>query len=264
MIRNKLQNSELYLRVISSIIMIFLSTLLLVVGGKLFEISLLLLSAILAWEILGFGDNKNIIRILNASLFALSFATYIWYLPMLSLILLLIFLFFYKIVFNHEDFSKRAIYFIIILFSLVSLSNLRSDIGLIETFLVICCVISSDIGGYFVGRYVGGPKLWPVISPKKTWSGIVGGWILALITTFVFIFFSEKIEYYFLYFSIFIAIFSQFGDLFESSIKRSANIKDSSNLIPGHGGFLDRFDGMIGAFFAICVIFILNINNWIF
>jgi phosphatidate cytidylyltransferase len=261
---NKFQNSELYLRVLSSIIMIVLSTLLLVLGGILFEISLLLLAAILAWEILGFDDNKNKLKILNASLFAFSFATYIWFLPILSLIFLFIFLFYYKIIIKHEDFNKRAIYFIVILLSLVSLSHLRSDIGLIETIWVICCVISSDIGGYFVGRYVGGPKLWPVISPKKTWSGIIGGWILALSTTYVFIFFSANIEYSFLYFSVFIAIFSQFGDLFESSIKRSAKVKDSSNLIPGHGGFLDRFDGMIGAFFAICVIYILDIYNWIF
>ena len=67
---NKFQNSELYLRVLSSIIMIVLSTLLLVLGGILFEISLLLLAAILAWEILGFDDNKNKLKILNASLFA--------------------------------------------------------------------------------------------------------------------------------------------------------------------------------------------------
>ena len=70
---NKFQNSELYLRVLSSIIMIVLSTLLLVLGGILFEISLLFLAAILAWEILGFDDNKNKLKILNASLFAFSF-----------------------------------------------------------------------------------------------------------------------------------------------------------------------------------------------
>ena len=260
----RIQNSELYLRVLSSIIMIVLSTLILVVGGVLFKISLLILATIFAWEILGFDDNKKRIKILNASLFALTLATYIWFLPLLSLIFLFIFLFYYKIIIKHEDFNKRAIYFIVILLSLVSLSHLRSDIGLIETIWVICCVISSDIGGYFVGRYVGGPKLWPVISPKKTWSGILGGWILALITTFVFIFFWANIKYYFLYLSVFIAMSSQFGDLFESSIKRSAKVKDSSNLIPGHGGFLDRFDGMIGAFFAICVIYILEIYNWIF
>ena len=204
---NKIKNSELYLRVLSSIFMVVLSTLILVVGGILFEISLLILAAIFAWEILGFDDNRNRIKILNASLFALSFATYIWFLPMLSLIFLFIFLLFYKIIIKHENFTKRAIYFVVILFSLVSLSHLRSDIGLIETIWVICCVISSDIGGYFVGRYIGGPKLWPVISPNKTWSGILGGWILALSTTYVFMFFWSNIEYSFLYFSVFIAIF---------------------------------------------------------
>ena len=121
---NKFQNSELYLRVLSSIIMIVLSALLLVLGGILFEISLILLAAILAWEILGFDDNKNKLKILNASLFAFSFATYIWFLPILSLIFLFIFLLYYKIIIKHEDFNKRAIYFIVILLSLVSLSHL--------------------------------------------------------------------------------------------------------------------------------------------
>jgi hypothetical protein len=78
--------------------MIVLSTLLLVLGGILFEISLLLLAAILAWEILGFDDNKNKLKILNASLFAFSFATYIWFLPILSLIFLFLLQFFLSLV----------------------------------------------------------------------------------------------------------------------------------------------------------------------
>ena len=125
-------------------------------------------------------------------------------------------------------------------------------------------VIASDVGGYFVGRTVGGPKLWPIISPKKTWSGIIGGWMLTVIITYIFIIMFKEIEFYLLFFSIFISIFSQFGDLYESFLKRNAGLKDSSNLIPGHGGFLDRFDGMIGAFFAVFIINFININNWIY
>ena len=99
---------------------------------------------------------------------------------------------------------------------------------------------------------------------RWTWSGIIGGWLLTMIITYIFIILFKEIEFYLLFFSIFISIFSQFGDLYESFLKRNAGIKDSSNLIPGHGGFLDRFDGMIGAFFAVFIINFININNWIF
>ena len=88
--------------------------------------------------------------------------------------------------------------------------------------------------------------------------------MLTILITYFFVIFFEEIEFYLLVFSIFISIFSQCGDLYESFLKRNAGIKDSSNLIPGHGGFLDRFDGMIGAFFAVFIINFININNWIY
>ena len=82
--------------------------------------------------------------------------------------------------------------------------------------------------------------------------------------TYLFVYCFEQITHTYLYWSVFIAISSQVGDLYESALKRSAGIKDSSNLIPGHGGFLDRFDGMIGAFFAIFIIELFQINYWIY
>ncbi|MDB4071437.1 phosphatidate cytidylyltransferase [Amylibacter sp.] len=260
----KLKNSDLLLRVISSIVMIFLGAFFLGIGGTIFKIILILISAILAWEIFSFNHLHKHKRILTAIFFALIFATYILFSQILSLILLIIFLIFYKIIIKHNDYAQRSIYLIMIFFSLITLSDLRLEVGLVQTLWVICCVIASDVGGYFVGRTVGGPKLWPIISPKKTWSGIIGGWLLTIIITYIFIILFKEIEFYLLFFSIFISFFSQFGDLYESFLKRNAGIKDSSNLIPGHGGFLDRFDGMIGAFFAVFIINFININNWIF
>jgi phosphatidate cytidylyltransferase len=260
----KLKNPDLFIRVISSIVMIFLGAVFLGIGGTLFKTILILISAVLAWEILSFNNLHKQTRILTALLFALIFATYILFSQMLSLILLIIFLIFYKVIIKHIDYTQRAIYLVLIFFSLITLSDFRLEVGLVQTLWVICCVIASDIGGYFVGRAVGGPKLWPIISPKKTWSGIIGGWMLTIIITYIFIIMFKEIEFYLLFFSIFISIFSQFGDLYESFLKRNAGIKDSSNLIPGHGGFLDRFDGMIGAFFAVFIINFININNWIF
>jgi phosphatidate cytidylyltransferase len=260
----KLKNSDLLLRVISSIVMIFLGAVFLGIGGAIFKIIIVLISAILAWEILSFNNLHKHIRILTALFFALIFATNILLSQILSLILLIIFLIFYKVIIKHNDYTQRAIYLVLIFFSLITLSDFRLEVGLVQTLWVICCVIASDVGGYFVGRTVGGPKLWPIISPKKTWSGIIGGWLLTMIITYIFIILCKEIEFYLLFFSIFISIFSQFGDLYESFLKRNAGRKDSSNLIPGHGGFLDRFDGMIGAFFAVFIINFININNWMF
>jgi phosphatidate cytidylyltransferase len=260
----KLKNPDLLIRVISSIVMIFLGAVFLGIGGTVFKTILILISAILAWEILGFNYLHKHIRILTALFFALIFATNILFFQIISLILLIIFLLFYKVIIKHNDYTQRAIYLVLIFFSLITLSEFRLEIGLVQTVWVICCVIASDVGGYFVGRAVGGPKLWPIISPKKTWSGIIGGWLFTMIITYIFIILFKEIEFYLLFFSIFLSIFSQFGDLYESFLKRNAGIKDSSNLIPGHGGFLDRFDGMIGAFFAVFMINYININNWIF
>lgn len=260
----KYKKSDLFLRVLSSIIMLFLGAFILCVGGTTFVIILTFISVMLAWEILSFSNQQNYIKVLGALFFAIIFAVHIMFSQILSLILLATFLLCYKVLIKHDDFIKRTIYFIIILFSLQAFTELRIEVGLTQTFWVICCVIASDIGGYFVGRSIGGPKLWPIISPKKTWSGIIGGWLLALITTYIFIILFNEIEWYFIFIAFFVSIFSQIGDLFESSLKRTAGIKDSSNFIPGHGGFLDRFDGMIGAFFAIYTINFLNINIWLF
>ena len=260
----KLKNPDLFIRVISSIVMIFLGAVFIGIGGTVFKAILIVISAILAWEILSFNNLHKHIRILTALFFAFIFTTNILFSQILSLILLIIFLIFYKVIIKHNDFAQRAIYLILIFFSLITLNDLRLELGLVQTLWVICCVIASDVGGYFVGRTVGGTKLWPIISPNKTWSGIIGGWLLTMIITYIFIILFKEIEFYFLFFSIFISIFSQFGDLYESFLKRNAGIKDSSNLIPGHGGFLDRFDGMIGAFFAVFIINFININNWIY
>ena len=260
----KLKSPDLFVRVISSIVMIFLGAVFLGIGGTVFKAILILISAIFAWEILSFNNLQKHVRILTALFFALIFATNILFSQILSLILLIIFLIFYKIIIKHNDYTQRAIYLVLIFFSLITLTDFRLDVGLVLTLWVICCVIASDVGGYFVGRTVGGPKLWPIISPKKTWSGIIGGWFFTMAITYFFVILFEEIEFYLLFFSLFISIFSQFGDLYESSLKRKAGRKDSSNLIPGHGGFLDRFDGMIGAFFAVFMINYININNWIF
>ena len=110
-----------------------------------------------------------------------------------------------------------------------------------------------DSAAYFVGRRVGGPKLWQQISPKKTLSGSVAGLIGAMILTVLLsdIFaFANKSEA--LVMGLVLGVLAQAGDLFESSVKRSLNVKDSGSILPGHGGMLDRFDGYV---FVVPVIY---------
>ena len=107
-----------------------------------------------------------------------------------------------------------------------------------------------DIGGYLVGSTVKGPKLAPKISPNKTWSGLLGGVLLAVAVSYgVMLIFkvSSDVTKYYLVMAAILAVIAQIGDLIESFIKRRLNIKDSSNLIPGHGGIFDRIDGLIFA-----------------
>lgn len=114
--------------------------------------------------------------------------------------------------------------------------------------------IASDVGGYFGGRLMGGPKFWPSISPKKTWSGTITGWILAAIVGAVFagLIDGGHNTLAFMFLSVLVALAAQMGDIAESAVKRRAGVKDASDLLPGHGGLLDRFDGILFAYvFAI-------------
>jgi len=126
--------------------------------------------------------------------------------------------------------------------------------GLFNSFWVLIIVVLSDVGGYFAGRIVGGPKLWPVVSPKKTWSGTFGGWILAATAGVLLGYFGPQTIVLSVGISLILAIAAQSGDLLESWLKRRNNVKDASDIIPGHGGLLDRLDGLLAAvwvFFAL-------------
>lgn len=123
---------------------------------------------------------------------------------------------------------------------------LRTDFGIAWVFWLIFVVIASDVAGYFVGRIMGGPKFWPRYSPSKTWSGTIGGWVAAGIVGAVFGA-STQAGWILVPVSAVMALAAQLGDIGESVLKRRAGVKDSSRLIPGHGGFMDRFDGLCGA-----------------
>lgn len=141
----------------------------------------------------------------------------------------------------------------------VALPLIREDGGLPLLFLLYLVVWLTDIGAYFAGRHFGGPKLMPAVSPKKTWSGALGGAALAVLVAALF---AGNIEGWALLpvmlFGLFLSVCSQVGDLFESALKRTFGVKDSSALIPGHGGFLDRVDGLVVAAVPVALIVALG------
>tara|TARA_S200000501_G_scaffold355924_1_gene378122 strand:- start:717 stop:1367 length:651 start_codon:yes stop_codon:yes gene_type:complete len=157
--------------------------------------------------------------------------------------------------------SKKKNYHIIgyifLLISFLSAHQLRSDSGdgslLIFLFIILTC-ISTDIGGYVAGKLFKGPKLTN-ISPKKTYSGMIGGYFLSIIIINIYLinldlfqFESRELTLGSFIIVILISSISQIGDIIISYFKRLSKVKDTGKIIPGHGGLLDRIDGMIFAF----------------
>ncbi|MDB5629887.1 MAG: phosphatidate cytidylyltransferase [Tardiphaga sp.] len=119
--------------------------------------------------------------------------------------------------------------------------------GVAALLLVLAVVWASDIGGYVVGKSVGGRKLAPRVSPNKTWAGAIGGFGLSLLVAAGFTVAGQGALMPLLLVAAGLSVVSQAGDLFESAIKRRFGVKDSSHIIPGHGGLLDRLDGFVAA-----------------
>ncbi|WP_226895988.1 CDP-archaeol synthase [Polymorphobacter sp. PAMC 29334] len=144
--------------------------------------------------------------------------------------------------------------------------------GIALTIAVLAVVWATDIGAYFTGRAIGGSKLAPAISPNKTWAGAIGGVIAAIITGAILTSLAigptvdgdvSHIQTIVIFSIIaaFLAVVAIVGDLFESWLKRRAGVKDSGNLLPGHGGVMDRIDGLVPvAVFAAAIVAISGIT----
>jgi len=165
----------------------------------------------------------------------------------------------------HKMSYKRYYYLPGLLFLIISFYTaylIRNDFNVFYFLMIFFICILTDIGGYIFGKIIKGPKLTK-ISPNKTYSGALGGLLLSLLGSWIFYNWSIDIlikpnltiSNLFII-SIFISIISQIGDLAVSLFKRLSNLKDTGNIIPGHGGILDRIDGMI---FAFPISFLLNI-----
>ena len=201
-------NSELIKRIISSVILIPLSIFIIIKGSILFLIFLILCFFVCVYE---------------------------WY----------------KMV---NQISILLIGFLYLILSFISVYMIREDLNLNYFFLlfILCICVATDIGGYIFGKIFKGPKLTK-ISPNKTYSGVLGSYIFAMISAlvilnikFLYLPFDLTLNLAILIFSI--STVSQLGDLVVSYFKRFFNVKDTGNIIPGHGGLLDRLDGMLFAF----------------
>lgn len=166
-----------------------------------------------------------------------------------------------------KAFETRAQRFAMILFgavyiALAALALIGLPRGVVLGILGL--VIATDVGAYFTGRAIGGPKIAPRISPSKTWAGLGGGALLAgLFSSATFVWNTGALvmrPMLFIAFAIgaVLAVIAQGGDFFESWLKRRAKVKDSSRLIPGHGGVFDRIDGLIAVAIVAAPLWMLH------
>jgi len=199
-------NSNIFKRLLSSLILFPLSFYLIFEGGYLFNFFLIfcLLVSCFEWNKM---VSSNIIRILGFIFILVSFLS---------------------------TYKMRIIY---------------SDENIFEFFILILICAFTDIGGFIFGKIIKGPKLTK-ISPNKTYSGVIGGLFFSISIVYLYSLLSKKFLFteIGLIYIIFVSIISQLGDLVISYFKRLSNLKDTGNIIPGHGGILDRIDGMIFVF----------------
>ena len=133
--------------------------------------------------------------------------------------------------------------------TVLALAWLRDGAGWPFVFFVFLVVWGTDVGAFFVGRTLGGPRLAPKVSPKKTWSGALGGLVFAALAAIAWSasFSAAANPLQVVGVAVVLSVFGQCGDLFESAVKRHYGVKDSGELIPGHGGMLDRIDALLAA-----------------
>ncbi len=244
-------------RVVSGVAMALVGAADIWIGGIIFEITVIGLSAIMLWEAARmFGAEQTAairISLLGAAAFTLASVS--------PIVLVVPFLLAAALVGARQVSRERALFTPFAAWILVagfSVWTLRQEAGVIWISWLVLIVIVSDIAGYFAGRMLGGPKFWPAISPKKTWSGTIAGWIGAGLVGVCFMG-PMNAGFAIVLLSMLVAFAGQMGDILESFVKRRVGVKDSSNLIPGHGGVLDRLDALLGAAMLVMILWFLQL-----
>ncbi|WP_050522452.1 phosphatidate cytidylyltransferase [Pseudorhodobacter wandonensis] len=242
-------------RMLSAAVMICVATIGIWAGGVVFTAMVLVLAAIMLWELANitglkttygpFGLSPVQLPLLLAALGAVCLAVALVS-PCAVVIGLLLVPSLAFLLTPRKDGVLAAAWAAGVMITGFGLISLRQDGGTAVIVWLVLVVVISDVMGYFAGRSLGGPKFWPAISPKKTWSGTAAGWLGAAGIGLAF-WATGNAPAGIILLSAVVSFAGQMGDIAESWIKRRTGVKDSSNLIPGHGGFLDRFDAMSGA-----------------
>jgi phosphatidate cytidylyltransferase len=240
--------SNLRLRMIASVVMILVASAALYVGDVFFWLLAVVVALFMMAEWANLSGASA--REKRIGQFALSVPLAImgpeWLIietrPFFTLGLLAGATFFMLIITNKRQLSAGIIYCGL---PVLALTLLRvQPNGMVLTLWTLALVWMTDIGAFFTGRTLRGPKLAPRISPAKTWSGLIGGILLA--TGFAGLLHAyESLPFILFAATPVLAVVAQIGDLYESWIKRRAGVKDSGNTLPGHGGVLDRIDGLV-------------------
>lgn len=256
---------ELKQRVISAGVALLLFIPLLVMGGVSFQLAMGIVAMLTTAELIKMhrlapNSIEGILAMLAALVLTLPLENYVPFLPTdgnYTAFAIVVFILMGSIVFNIGTYTYSEVVFPIASSFYVGIGFhhllvARMD-SLNKVFFALLIVWATDIGAYLFGYRFGRHRLAPKVSPNKTIEGFVGGILSALLLTLVYIVFSKEIRTTYplpvlLLLVVLFSVFAQFGDLVESAIKRHFAVKDSSNLIPGHGGLLDRFDSLIFVF----------------
>lgn len=236
--------SDLAVRMSSAVVMIVVGVGAIWSGGFLFSGLVIAVCAALIWELLRMLGAAQPLALGLAGVGAASLLV-AWVLPSNLSLLMLFVPAAVGVAIYAQHRALHAAFAVLIMVACLALLMLRTE-GVAWILWLVAVVVATDVLGYFAGRIIGGPKFWPKVSPKKTWSGTAAGWVAAAVVGVLFIGVQGAGVDVVLY-SVLLSMASQAGDVAESAMKRKMGVKDSSNLIPGHGGFFDRFDGMLGA-----------------
>ncbi len=254
------QSSELQLRIVFGLLLAAFAFLQTWLGGMAFQIFVAIIAIVMFFE---FKKICGVSLPVRVSLVALAFMLLImaaWIARAYDTAIILsgfaiLALWAWEAVIKHSGWAATGIaYTLLPFFALIHLRG-NSDEGFYIILLLFACVWGADTLAYFTGRTFGGPKLAPRISPGKTWSGFFGGLIGGVLVAWALMAISGySVKPLFFFISAVLVLFSQIGDLAESGLKRRFNVKDSGTIIPGHGGILDRVDGLIFAAVAAWVL----------